>query len=77
MGRTLLPWMYAFYMAVIFFIKFVVMDSIDAPIELLDAIGIIVSAILDVVLAYGMYRFALYLREKMGGRAANLEARKV
>lgn len=77
MGRTLLPWMYAFYMAVIFFIKFVVMDSIDAPIELLDAIGIIVSAISDVVLAYGMYRFALYLREKMGGRAANLEARKV
>lgn len=59
MGRTLLPWMYAFYMAVMFFIKFIVMPNFDAPLELLDAIGMIVSAILDVALAYGMYYLLL------------------
>lgn len=56
MGRTLLPWMYAFYMAVMFFIKFIVMDNIDMLPEAKDLIGMIVSGILDVALAYGMYR---------------------
>ncbi len=59
MGRTLLPWMYSFYMAVMFFIKFIVMPNFDAPMEILDLIGLILSAVLDVALAYGMYLLLL------------------
>jgi len=71
MGRSLLPWMYTFYMAVMFFIKFVVFDNIDAPLELLDGIGIIVSAILDVLLAYITYRLMLYLIKRALSRRAH------
>jgi len=60
MGRTLLPWMYAFYMAAMFFIKFIVMANIDGQQEVLDLIGLIVSAVADVALAYGMYRLLLH-----------------
>lgn len=60
MGRTLLPWMYAFYMAVMFFLKFIVMPNFDAPLEILDAIGIVLSAVMDVALAYAMYRTLLH-----------------
>ena len=63
--------MYTFYMAVMFFIKFVVFDNIDAPLELLDGIGIIVSAILDVLLAYLTYRLMLYLIKRALSRRAH------
>ncbi len=56
LGRNALPWMYAFYMAIMFFIKFIVMDNIDAPLEILDLLGMIISAILDMLLGYGMFK---------------------
>ena len=71
MGRSLLPWMYTFYMAVMFFIKFVIFDNIDAPLEILDGIGIIVSVILDVLLAYLTYRLILFLIERAIRRRAH------
>ena len=48
--------MYAFYMAIMFFIKFIVMDNIDAPLEILDLLGMIISEILDMLLGYGMFK---------------------
>jgi len=56
MGRNALPWMYAFYMAIMFFFKFVVFPMDDPNQGLYDAAGIIISMVLDVVLAYLMYR---------------------
>jgi len=57
MGRNTLPWMYAFYMAIMFFFKFVVMPGIDAPEEIKDLVGILASAVLDIILAYLMFKF--------------------
>ena len=73
LGRNALPWMYAFYMAIMFFIKFIVMDNIDAPLEILDLIGMIVSAILDMILAYGMFKLMTRLFGKKLVRSADFK----
>jgi len=57
MGRMLLPWMYAFYMAIMFFLKFVLLKGINASQQLVDLLGLTLSVVLDVILAFGMYLF--------------------
>ena len=76
MGRNMLPWMYAFYMAIMFFFKFVVMPGIDAPDEIKDGVGIIASAIIDIILSYLMYKFMTRLFGNIVTRSPDFKPRR-
>ena len=56
-----------------FFIKVIVMDNIDAPLEILDLLGMIISAILDMILAYGMFKLMTRLFGNKLRRSAEFE----